>query len=212
MRRALGALLGAVAGFAFSNMGLIDTSNGFTINSLGGNGATPVVTAAGVAIGAVIGATLLWRFPLAILGSIVGLAAGIWLRDNAAMGYVQPPWVFLLLFGLPALGLAAGYSLHLPRETWARHPTVGGVLAGLAGATVSYAAASMLWVAATHDPSCDPVPLPGGGIWVPLCPAVTTPLWIALVAVLLGVAIGYFTHAKLDPGDPRTSDLSTGRS
>lgn len=209
MRRGIGGLLGAVAGLAFSTMGLIDTSHGFTINSLGGNEATPVVTAVGVAIGALLGATLLWRFPMAILGAIVGLAAGMWLRDNATLGTVQPPWVFLLLFGLPAVGIAAGYSLHLPRQTWARHSAVGGVFAGLAAATLSYAAAATVWASAAHDPSCDPVPLPDGGVRVPLCPEVSTPLWVAVVAALIGVAVGLFTRAKLAPTDTSDSDFPT---
>lgn len=209
MRRAIGATLGALAGLAFSNMGLIDTSNGVTLNSLGGNDATPVVTAVGVLIGALLGGTVLWRYPLAILGAIVGLAAGMWLRDNATLGTVQPPWVFFLLFGLPALGIAAGCSLHLPRTTWARHSAVGAALAGVGAATVSYATGAALWAAATHDPRCDPRPLPGGGVRVLLCPDVSTPLWIALVAALLGVAAGRFTHAKLDPTDASRPDLST---
>ncbi len=207
MRRALGAALGAVAGLAFSTMGLIETSDGFTINWLGGNEATPMVTAVGVVIGAFVGGTVLWRFPLAIVGAIVGLAAGMWLRDNATLGTVQPPWVFLLLFGLPAVGMAGGYLLHLPRTTWARHSTVGAVLVGLGAATATYAATSMLWAAATHDPRCDPIPLPDGGVRVPLCPDIGTPLWISLVAAVVGVAVGIFTHAKLEPTDASDSDV-----
>ncbi len=205
----MGAALGALAGLGFSTMGLVDTSNGFTINSLGGNDATPAVTAAGVVIGGLLGATVLWRFPLAILGAIVGLAAGMWLRDNATVGTVQPPWVFLLLFGLPAVGIAVGYSLHLPRTTWARHSAVGGALAGLGAATVSYAAVAMLWASAAHDPRCDPIPLPDGGVRVPLCPDISTPFWIVLVAALVGVAVGIFTHAKLDSTVVPASDLPT---
>lgn len=207
MRRAIGAALGALAGLAFSTMGLIETSDGFTINSLGGNEATPVVSAVGVVIGAVLGGILMWRFPLAILGAIVGLAAGMWLRDNASMGSVQPPWVFLLLFGLPTVGIAGGYLLHLPRATWARHSAVGAVLVGLAAATVTYATGSMLWASATYDPSCDPIPLPDGGVRVPLCPDMGTPLWIALVAALVGVALGIFTRAKLESTDAPDSDV-----
>ncbi|MDQ3619129.1 MAG: hypothetical protein M3391_03250, partial [Actinomycetota bacterium] len=86
MKRATGAMLGALAGLAFSTMGLIDTMDGFTIASAGGNDATPVVIAVGVAIGTLLGLIVMWRFPLAILGATVGLAAGMWLRDNATMG------------------------------------------------------------------------------------------------------------------------------
>lgn len=160
-----------------------------------------MVIAVGVAIGALLGATVLWRSPLAILGAIVGLAAGMWLRDNVGSPTVQPPWVFFLLLGLPALGIAAGYSLHLPRTTWAPHSSLGGALAGLGAATGSYAAGAALGTSATHDPRCDPVPLPDGGVRVLLCPEASTPLWIGLVAVLLGVAVGFFTRAKLEPTD-----------
>lgn len=201
MERAIGASLGALAGLAFSTMGLIDTTGEVPIVSGGGNEATPIVIAVGVTIGAVLGLTVLWRFPLAILGAIVGLAAGMWLRDNATLGTVQPPWVFLLLFGLPAVGIAGGYLLHLPRTTWARHSVVGAVLAGLGAATVTYTAASMLWASATHDPRCDPIPLPDGGVRVPLCPEIGTPLWIGVVAALLGVVAGVFTHARLNSAD-----------
>lgn len=210
MRRAIGATLGALAGLAFSTMGLIDTAGEVPIASGGGNEATPLVIAVGVAIGALLGLTVLWRFPLAILGAIMGLVAGMWLRDNATLGSVQPPWVFFLLFGLPAVGIVGGYLLHLPRTTWARHSVAGGVLAGLVAATASYAAGSALWASATHDPRCDPVPLPDGGTRVLLCPDTGTPSWIALVAVLTGAAVGIFTRAKLDSNDgpasvPRTS-------
>lgn len=80
MKRAIAATLGALAGFAFTTMGLVDTSHGLTIS--GGNDATPMVIAVGVAVGALLGIILLWRFPFAILGAIMGLAAGIWLRDT----------------------------------------------------------------------------------------------------------------------------------
>lgn len=178
-------------------MGLVDTSDGLTFSG-GGNEATPMVIAVGVAIGALLGITLLWRFPIAILGAIVGLAAGIWVRDNLTPGSVQTPWVFLLLFGLPLVGIAGGYLVHLPRTTWARHPAAGAVLVGLALAAVSYAAASFLWVTATRDPRCDPKPLPDGGVLVRLCPDTSAPAWIVLLAALLGVAVGIFTHTKLN--------------
>lgn len=109
MLRVLGGILGAVAGFGFSTMGLIETrfwSFG------GGNENTTEVIVAGVVIGTLVGALVLWRWPLAILGLIIGLAAGMWLRDNATRGTVQPPWVFFLLFGLPLLAAAAGFVLH----------------------------------------------------------------------------------------------------
>lgn len=203
------AMLGALAGLAFSTMGLVDTMNGFTINTFGGNEATPVVIAAGVAIGAVLGGTVLWCFPLAILGAIVGLAAGIWMRDNMGFPTVQAPWVFFLLFGLPAVGIAVGYSLHLPRTTWSRHSALGGALAGLGAAVASYAVGATLWASATHDPSCDPVPLPDGGLRYPLCAETGMPLWICLVAALLGVAVGLFTRAKLEPSGASGSQPPT---
>lgn len=203
MKRAIGAALGALAGLAFSTMGLVEFSDGLTVIPLGGNDATPMVTTVGVAIGALLGLTVLWRFPLAILGAIVGLAAGMWLRDNLGLGSVQPPWVFFLLFGLPAAGAgaAAGYLLHLPRTTWERHATAGAAAAGLAVAIISYAAGSMLWTSATHDPRCDPIPQPDGSVFVRLCPDTGTPLWISLVAVLLGGAVGIVTNSKLNPTD-----------
>lgn len=206
MKRAIAATLGALAGFAFTTMGLVDTSHGLTIS--GGNDATPMVIAVGVAVGALLGIILLWRFPFAILGAIMGLAAGIWLRDNLTLGSVQPPWVFLLLFGLPAVGAAGGYLMHLPRTTWEHHAAVGAALVGLAAATVSYAAASVLWASATHDPSCDPIPLPDGGVRVRLCPDTGMPLWIGLVAALLGVAVGIFTRARLNSTDDPGSDAA----
>ncbi|MEA2434090.1 MAG: hypothetical protein QOG54_1547 [Actinomycetota bacterium] len=198
VKRAIGATLGAVAGLAFSTLGLIDTSAGLHIASDGGNDATPVIIVVGVAIGALLGLTVLWRFPIAILGAIVGLAAGMWLRDNASTGSVQPPWVFLLLFGLPAVGAGAGYLLHLPRATWARHAAEGAAFAGFAGATVAYVATFFIWATATHDPRCDPIPQPDGSVLVRLCPNTGTPVWIGVVAALLGVVVGLFTRAKLN--------------
>ena len=203
MKRVLGAALGAVAGLAFSTMGLVEFNDGLRIISLGGNNATPMVTAAGVAIGALVGATVLWRYPIAIVGATVGLTAGMWLRDNASLGGVQPPWVFFLLFGLPLLGAVAGYLLHLPRTTWLRHPARAASLIGVATTTVVYVAASMIWSSATHDPSCDPIPQPSGSVSVRLCPQTGTPLWIGFAAALLGVAASALTRARLDsPEDP----------
>ena len=89
MRRILGALLGAIAGLGFSTMGLIETRGGFEFG--GGNEDTEVVIAAGILIGVALGSLVLWRYPLAIVGLIVGLAAGIWLRDNATTLTVQAP-------------------------------------------------------------------------------------------------------------------------
>lgn len=114
MRRAIGTALGGFAGLAFTTFGLVDTSHGLHIG--GGNEATPTVIAIGVVVGALAGAAILWHWPTAILGATVGLAGGIWLRDNLAFGGVQPPWVFLLLFGLPAAGAAGGYLLHRSRR------------------------------------------------------------------------------------------------
>lgn len=94
-------------------MGLIDTGTDIQVG--GGNEATSSVIAVGVVIGGLAGGIVLWRWPLAILGAIVGLAAGIWLRDNLVFAGVQAPWVFLLLFGLPAVGTAGGYLLHRRR-------------------------------------------------------------------------------------------------
>lgn len=58
----------------------------------GGNEATLAVIAVGVAIGVLVGATALWRFPFAMVGAMIGLATGTWLRDNLGSGGVQPPW------------------------------------------------------------------------------------------------------------------------
>lgn len=196
MRRFIGAVLGALAGLAFSTLGLIDTSQGLPAMSGGGNEATPIVIAVGLMIGALLGASVLWRFPIAIVGAIVGLAAGMWLRDNLGVGGVQPPWVFLLLFGLPAVGFASGYLIHLRRSTWARHPALAGALVGLAAAVVGHVTGSILWAAATDDP-CEPTQLPNGGLLVPLCPESGPPSWVALSAILLGAAIGHFTRYKL---------------
>ena len=207
MERVVGAALGAVAGLAFSTMGLVDMRDGLTISSLGGNEATPVVIAVGVAIGALIGSTVLWRFPLAMLGAIIGLAAGMWLRDNAGFPSVQAPWVFLLLFGLPAVGAAGGYALHLPRSRWERRPTLGAVLVGLAAATLSYAVGAGVWASATHDPRCDPTPLPDGGFQVLLCPDPGTPIWIGIVAAVIGASAGIVVHAKLASSETPGSEV-----
>lgn len=212
MRRAVGAVLGALAGLAFSTMGLVDTTGEVPIASGGGNEATPLVIAAGVAIGALLGLIVLWRFPFAIVGAIVGLAAGMWLRDNTGFPSVQAPWVFLLLFGLPTVGAIGGYALHLPRTTWARYSTAGAVFAGLTAATATYAVGAVVWASTTHDPSCDPVPLPDGGFRILLCPDPGTPIWIAVGAALVGVAAGMFTRAKLDPSDGFGSDAVEGTS
>ena len=107
MGRGGGAVAGAVAGFLFTTMGLVDLRGGFDFG--GGNEATPFVIAAGVVVGAALGATVLRRWSAAIVGLAVGLVAGIWLRDNAGAEPVQPPLVFVLLFGLPLLGAAIGY-------------------------------------------------------------------------------------------------------
>lgn len=110
MQRAVGGILGAVAGLGFTTMGLIHTGNGLDFG--GGNEASTIVIVAGIIIGGVIGGFLLWRQPLVIAGMIFGLTWGIWLRDNLTFGGVQPPWVFVLLFGLPAVGAAGGYLIH----------------------------------------------------------------------------------------------------
>lgn len=198
MRRVTGLLLGAFAGLAFSTLGLVDFTQGVSLSG-GGNDATPIVIAVGIAIGALVGATVLWRFPFAILGAIVGLAAGMWLRDNLGSGNVQPPWVFFLLFGLPAAGLGGGYLIHLPRSYWERHSAAGSALVGLAAAVLSFAVASFVWATATRDPACEPAPLPGGGVRVLLCPDRGAPIWILLAVAILGVAVGLFTARKLNP-------------
>jgi hypothetical protein len=189
MKRVVGGILGAVAGLGFSTMGLIEVRDGFDLG--GGNENTSTVIGIGAVLGALIGAGVLWRWPLAIVGLIVGLAAGIWLRDNLGrpLPGVQPPWVFLLLFGLPALGAAGGYLMHLPRATWARHASAGASFLGLASAAVIYLVASTLWTTLTRDPACEPRPQPGGGLLVPLCSEPATPLWIAAVAVAVRIVV-----------------------
>ena len=209
MKRAVSGWLGALAGLAFSTMGLIDMSEGLRFREYGGNDDTPIVIAVGVAIGALVSVTVLWRFPLTIIGAIVGLAAGMWLRDNASMGSVQPPWVFFLLFGLPILGMVGGYLLHLPRTTWARHPLEGAALVGFGAATVIYVTFSSIWATATHDPRCDPMPQPDGSSFVRLCPDMGTPVWIGILVALFAVAIGRSTYNNLNKGgldsEPETS-------
>jgi hypothetical protein len=113
MRRALGAVLGAFAGFGFTTLGLRDAFRFFSVE--GGNEATATVILVGVVIGTVTGATLLWRWPLALVGLSLGLEIGMWLRDNGGRGPAQAPWVFLLLFGFPLLGTACGYAVHRAR-------------------------------------------------------------------------------------------------
>ncbi len=204
MKRVIAAALGALAGLAFSTLGLVDFSHGLP-DMTGGNDATPIVIAAGISIGALVGAAVLWRFPFAIVGAIVGLAAGMWLRDNLGLGGVQPPWVFLLLFGLPGLGLAGGYLVHLPLSTWTRYPAIAGALVGLATSVGSYAAGAFVWAAATNDPACEPTPLPGGGVRVQFCPDTGVPFWVFLAALVLGAATGHITRNKLSSTNgPRT--------
>lgn len=109
--------MGAVTGVAFTTFGLVDTARGLQIG--GGNEATPAVIAVGVVTGAALGATVLRRWPGVFIGALLGLVAGIWLRDNIALGPVQPPWVFLLLFGLPIFGATVGYLLHRSKQSQA---------------------------------------------------------------------------------------------
>lgn len=99
-----------MTGVLFTTMGLIDTRLGLEVS--GGNEATPVVILCGAVVGALLGATVLARWPLLLAGLLLGLASAIWLRDNAATPPVQPPWVFVLLFGLPLAGAATGYLWH----------------------------------------------------------------------------------------------------
>jgi hypothetical protein len=108
MGRGWGAVAGALAGLLFTTMGLVNLDAGFDVGD--GNEATPFVIGGGVAVGALLGATVLRQWVAVIAGLAAGLVAGIWLRDNAGMSPVQPPWVFVLLFGLPLLGAAAGYQ------------------------------------------------------------------------------------------------------
>lgn len=110
MWRAVGAVLGAFAGFGFTTLGLRDAFDFFTVE--GGNEATATVILVGLAVGAVLGATLSWRWPLALVGLSLGLEVGMWLRDNGGRGPIQAPWVFFLLFGFPLIGAACGYAVH----------------------------------------------------------------------------------------------------
>ena len=109
MKRFIGGALGALAGLGFTTMGLLYTGGGITFG--GGNEATPVVIAVGVLVGATLGSVFLYRWPLALGGVTLGLACGIWLRDNLNPVPVQPPSVFLLLFGLSAVSATAGAIL-----------------------------------------------------------------------------------------------------
>lgn len=94
-------------GSGFATMGLLDTHAG-ELRIGEGNEATVPTLVAGAVMGAALGATILRNWPLSIIGAILGLISGIWLRDNLTWSYVQPPWVFLLILGLPALGGAIG--------------------------------------------------------------------------------------------------------
>lgn len=108
--KAIGAVLGALLGLGFGTMGLINTRHGFDISGASENSYLVAAVIAG--IGAVVGTFLLSHRPLVLVGAIVGLALGIWLRDNADdFGTVQAPKVFLLLFGLPLLFGWAGWRL-----------------------------------------------------------------------------------------------------
>ena len=113
MERARSGILGALAGILFTTMGLIDTRSGLEVS--GGNEATPAVVVVGAVVGVLLGATVLRRFPVLLAGLVLGLALGIWLRDNAGPTPVQPPWVFVLLFGLPVAGAVGGYLWHRRR-------------------------------------------------------------------------------------------------
>lgn len=112
MERVVGGILGAVTGLAFTTLGLVNARGAGLRFEGGGNENTVAVIIAGVVIGALIGAVALRRRPFVIVGLLVGLAIGIWLRDNLDQPNVQPPWVFLLLFGLPLLGAFVGYYIH----------------------------------------------------------------------------------------------------
>jgi len=100
-----GVLLGAAIGALCTSFGLIDTSLG-QIAVYGGNEWTPLVAGLGTLIGATVGATPFFRhhifsFVLTALGLILAIA----FRDRYLL---QPPLVFLNIFGIPLLGALLG--------------------------------------------------------------------------------------------------------
>jgi hypothetical protein len=116
-----GILAGAAFGALFTSFGLIDTTlGGMTI--AGGNEWTPLVSGGGAVIGAVLGATAFFRrYAIAFVLAGVGMVLAILVRDEWAL---QPPLVFVDLFGIPAVGALIGWGLDtlrrrgLPRASW----------------------------------------------------------------------------------------------
>ena len=117
-----GVLLGAAIGALCTSFGLIDTSLG-QIAVYGGNEWTPFVTGLGTLIGATVGATPFFRhhifsFVLTALGLILAIA----FRDRYLL---QPPAVFLDLFGIPLIGTLLGVFL----DRWRRREKSPAVVA-----------------------------------------------------------------------------------
>ena len=139
MRIAAGILLGAALGALATSFGLIDTTLSW-VSFSGGNEWTPVVTGVGVVAGAVVGSTEFFRrhaFSFVLFGPALMLA--IALRDHYGL---QPPIVFLALFGLPLLGAAAG----IPLDKWRRHSDPAPVAVVLVGGTIVALMAGMTWI------------------------------------------------------------------
>jgi hypothetical protein len=105
MGTAGGILLGAAIGTLFTSFGNVDTSLG-QIAFGGGNEWTPLVTGIGTVIGATVGATPFFRHHIfSFLLSGLGLIMAIAIRDRYLL---QPPLVFLNIFGIPLLGALLG--------------------------------------------------------------------------------------------------------
>lgn len=128
MQKVLGIIGGLVLGALCASFGLIET--GFAdVRFTTGNEWTPIVSAAGALAGGVLGSTAFFRshvFSFLLAG--LGLLTAIVIRDRYRL---QPPAVFLDLFGFPFLGAAIGSRIDAWRARTGPRPSVV-VLAGCA--------------------------------------------------------------------------------
>ena len=101
----LAILLGAATGALFTSFGLIEFHPRLYFG--GGNEWTPLVTGGGATIGAALGASAWFRKHwTTVLGAALGMLVAILIRDEYML---QPPVVFLDLFGLPLFAAGVGY-------------------------------------------------------------------------------------------------------
>lgn len=109
----VGSLGGLLLGPLVTSFGLIHLTPS-EVQVADGNEWTPVVTGAGALTGAVVGMTSFFRrhvFSFLLMG--LGLVAAVVLRDEYLL---QPPIVFVDLFGIPLIGIGIGTWLDNWRD------------------------------------------------------------------------------------------------